>query len=227
MSALLQLLSKHKTAFTHVVDFNPAIDKLFPLDLTASNIDLSAEIIANTSLFSEYIFGKLKDSGARYAIGGYNEHRTVYSRSALFDSGEEPRRLHLGIDIWAPAGTEVFAPLAGTVHSFQNNNNFGDYGPTIILKHELEGFTFHTLYGHLSLESLSNLKVGKKINKSQRIARFGEEHVNGNWAPHLHFQLIINMENYSGDYPGVCRFSERESYLNNCPDPQLILQMLY
>ena len=28
-----------------------------------------------------------------------------------------------------------------------------------------------------------------------------------------------------GDYPGVCRYSERDKYLANCPNPDLILQL--
>ncbi|RYZ44700.1 MAG: peptidase M23, partial [Chitinophagaceae bacterium] len=46
------------------------------------------------------------------------------------------------------------------------------------------------------------------------------------WPPHLHFQIIKDMHGWKGDYPGVCRFSEKEAYLQNCPDADLILQMM-
>jgi len=80
----------------------------------------------------------------------------------------------LGIDITAIAGTEIFAPLEGSVHSFQNNSSFGDYGPTIILEHNLDGEIFYTLYGHLSLNSLDELSEGKEIKKGQKIAELGD-----------------------------------------------------
>jgi len=33
------------------------------------------------------------------------------------------------------------------------------------------------------------------------------------------------MQLKQGDYPGVCKYSEQAKYLQNCPDPDLILQM--
>ena len=60
----------------------------------------------------------------------------------------------------------------------------------------------------------------------ETIGHFGAANENGNWPPHLHFQIILNMGNYNGDYPGVCKRSEREEYLQNCPDPDIILQLM-
>ena len=137
----------------------------------------------------------------------------------------EPRRLHLGTDIWAPEGTPVYAFMGGMVHSFAYNNQYGDYGATIILSHQLEGITFYTLYGHLSLRDINYLNEGDYIIRAQEFAHFGSPQENGHWPPHLHFQIIADMELYDGDYPGVCRYSERKKYLTNCPDPDLILQL--
>jgi murein DD-endopeptidase MepM/ murein hydrolase activator NlpD len=169
----------------------------------------------------------LQEAGATYGIGGYNEHRTIYSRSAVFDAAEasEPRRLHLGTDIWGPAGTPVYAPLKATVHSFAFNDAFGDYGATLIMQHEWNSFLFHTLYGHLSLPSIQNIREGQLIERGRQIGTFGAPHENGHWPPHLHFQIIIDMQGRKGDYPGVCRFSERERFLRNSPDPELILNL--
>ncbi len=117
------------------------------------------------------------------------------------------------------------SPLDGIVHSFAFNNNDSDYGATLILTHNLDGASFHTLYGHLSLNSLKNLSEGKNIKKGEVIAEFGMRFENGNWPPHLHFQLITDMQGWKGDYPGVCKFSERQQWLDNCPDPDLVLQL--
>jgi very-short-patch-repair endonuclease len=136
---------------------------------------------------------------------------------------EGARRLHLGLDIWGPAHTAVYTPLEGTVHSFAFNDHFGDYGATLILQHEINGLIFHSLYGHLSLASITGKKEGQRFEKGEMIATFGEPQENGHWPPHLHFQLILDMQGMKGDYPGVCRFSERERYLENCPDPDLLV----
>jgi len=207
-----------------VVDFNPSTDKLLPFDFTANNTELTTEILADTNLFSLWVDKKLVESNAKYGIGGYNEHRTIYSRSGHFDTNEEPRRLHLGIDIWGPAETPIYNFYDAKVHSFHFNDNFGDYGATIILQYQLDDLTLYALYGHLSLASLTNLEEGQFIQKGKHFASFGIAEENGHWPPHLHFQLMFDMENKKGDYPGVCQFSKRDTYLHNCPDPALILQ---
>jgi murein DD-endopeptidase MepM/ murein hydrolase activator NlpD len=137
----------------------------------------------------------------------------------------EPRRLHLGTDIWGLAGTPVYAPMGGMIHSFAFNDNYGDYGATLIVLHQLDGFPFYTLYGHLSLKDIEGISTGQYVNRGQKIAHFGQPHENGHWPPHLHFQVIYDMGLYDGDYPGVCRYSERDRYLSNCPDPDVILMM--
>jgi len=155
----------------------------------------------------------------------------LYGRSELFDAGAnskgdvEPRRVHLGVDIWGEKHTPVYAPLGGMIHSFAFNHHYGDYGVTIVLLHQLEGFPFYTLYGHLSLKDIEHIKSGNYVSRGAKIARFGEPQENGHWPPHLHFQIILDMELKEGDYPGVCKFSERKKYLDNCPDPDSILQM--
>lgn len=226
MSSCKEILQRHRSEYHPVVPFDPGRDKLYPFDFTERNTTLSPEEVADTERFAAYINGTLKAHQARYGIGGYGEHRTLYARSKHFDQAEEPRRLHLGVDIWGPAGTKVMSPLDGMVHSFAFNNNDSDYGATLILTHHIEGISFHTLYGHLSLNSIKGRIEGEKIEKGEVIAEFGMRFENGNWPPHLHFQLIADIQHWKGDYPGVCRFSERQQWLANCPDPDLILQMV-
>jgi peptidoglycan LD-endopeptidase LytH len=151
------------------------------------------------------------------------------SELASAASGEPegaPRRLHLGIDIWGKPYTPVMSPCDAVIHSFAFNDDFGDYGATIILSHNLDGVTFHTLYGHLSLNSIKNLREGGNVKTGDVIGEFGIPMENGQWPPHLHFQVIDDMDDWKGDYPGVCKYSEKEMYLDNCPDPDLILGMM-
>ncbi|NTS39600.1 DUF559 domain-containing protein [Flavisolibacter sp. BT320] len=398
-STILEEVLKASAAHFHPVVPWQKCDRLLLMDFTASNIELTDDTLTNTQLFSDYVNRKLAEVGALYGIGGYNEHRKVYSRSKLFGpsptttpvvqdgakapsqwegeeerelslaeeetigyrfadpnfygmlreyalqhravpteaeailwnalktkqlahykfrrqhiidryitdfvclkkklvvevdglihqlpknaesdeqrtrrlkelgfdvirfsneevvnnlenvlqqilialeqvteeksvshlssptggQGAEPRRLHLGIDIWGKPYTKVMAPLDGIVHSFAFNNAYGDYGATIIITHQLDGISFHTLYGHLSLNSLKNLHEGDVVRKGDVFCEFGIPFENGQWPPHLHFQIIKDMQGWKGDYPGVCRFSEREQYLQNCPDADLILGMM-
>jgi peptidoglycan LD-endopeptidase LytH len=148
ITELENALIKNRPHFHPVVDFDPAKEKLFQFDFTSANTELSDLDISDTTVFSGYINNKLKNSGSKYGIGGYNENRTLYRRSKLFD-GDEQRSVHLGIDIWGPSGTTVYAALGGMVHSFAYNDDFGDYGATVILLHQLDTVSFHTLYGHL------------------------------------------------------------------------------
>lgn len=226
---LFERLQAHAHTFHKVVEFDPLKDKLKYMDFTIENSELASIDLSDTALFSDYIAQQLKKSKARYGIGGYNELRTVYARSKVFDSlklNEEPRRLHLGIDIWGEVGTPVYAPLGGMVHSFAFNKAFGDYGATIILLHQLDTLTFYTLYGHLSLDDIAKLSEYKYIVRGHVIGHFGKPEENGHWPPHLHFQVIKDIRVYKGDYPGVCKFSESQKYLDNCPNPDAILGMM-
>jgi murein DD-endopeptidase MepM/ murein hydrolase activator NlpD len=220
------IIRKHQYIFHRVVDFNPATDHLCPLDFTDKNTELTPEKMRYA--LTDYIERKIHAGNSRYGIGGYNEHRTIYSISNVFDGkqpNEEPRRLHLGVDIWGPVGTPVYAFMGGMVHSLAFNDQHGDYGATLILLHQLDGLPFYTLYGHLSLNDIKSLSAGNYVSIGQTIAHFGNQNENGHWPPHLHFQIILDMELKEGDYPGVCKYSEREKYLANCPDPDLILQL--
>lgn len=226
--SLKSILLEYQEEFVSVVPLNSLRDKLLLLDFTNSNNEITGKILADTQAFTAYINRKLIEAGTRYGIGGYGEHRTIYSQSRVFDGDskdEEPRRLHLGTDIWGKPNTPVMSPLNGIVHSFGFNNRFGDYGVTIVLSHVLNGLSFYTLYGHLSLNSIKNLSEGERINKGDVFAEFGIPAENGHWPSHLHFQIISDISDWKGDYPGVCKFSEKEKWLSNSPDPDLILQM--
>ena len=221
---LAAFVKDHRQAVGQVVDFNADTDRLYQFDLTIGNKDLDAATIADTERFSRWINEKLTANNCRFGFGGYMENRNIYAHSPLFNEGPVPRRHHLGVDIWAAAGTAVYSPLQGKVHSFNDNHNHGDYGPTIILEHDLAGLKLYSLYGHLSCKNLDALYAGMPVAVNQKIGDFGDIEENGHWPPHLHFQLMFDMEGKRGDYPGACRFSEKEKYLNNIPDPQLILK---
>lgn len=117
------------------------------------------------------------------------------------------------------------APLDGIVHSFGCHPALGDYGAVIILSHNIERISFYTLYGHLSLSSIKNLHEGNVVTRGDVFAEFGIPQENGQWPPHLHFQVMRDMQGWKGDYPGVCAFSEKDQWLQNCINPDLILDL--
>lgn len=215
-----------EAGFRPVVPFYPEEDSLFHLDLSASNEDLSEAVYSDLDKFGAYIDALRVHTGARYLVGGYAELRKIYGVSALFDASlsDEPRRFHLGVDIWGPAGTPVYAVAAGRLHSLGWNGAKGDYGGTLILAHDNGEMTWHTLYGHLSKATLTGKAKGDVFAAGDVLGALGEPPENGWWPPHLHFQVILDMQGMEGDYPGVCRYSEREAWLRNCPDPEGLLQ---
>lgn len=223
MKKELQLTSEDKVK---IIDTTIPIQDYLPITISSLNKDLSNFDISSSIAWETYIDAFLKKNKATVAFGGYLEKRDIYKRSSHFnnDSNEE-RNIHLGIDLWCKAGTKVLAVSDGEIHSFKNNKNYGDYGPTIILKHVVNTVTFFSLYGHLSLESIQDIKEGQYIKKGEVIGYLGNNDVNGDYAPHLHFQLMKDIGNYKGDYPGVCSEKDIDFYKDNCINPNLLLKL--
>ncbi len=226
MNTLEHILTNFSDGPIPILENTIPVESYVPLDLSADNTELRDFDITDPESCQSYIDNILKSKAGKVAYGGYLEVRNLYKDKSGFNQNfGEPRNIHLGIDYWATEGTEVFTPLNGVVHSFKNNSNVGDYGPTIILEHSLEDFVFYTLYGHLSLESLVGLSIGKKFEAKSVLATLGNPEINVNYAPHLHFQIIKDLQGSRGDYPGVCSKQQLDFYRNNCIDPNLLLKI--
>ena len=218
-------LKKHRKTFAPVVDADLKNEKVTFFDLSPGSLDFDRPPDAmDLEQMTELLTGLMKKDGSRVGIGRYNESRLVYT-SEHFTLDGEARTVHLGIDIFMDAGSPVYVPFDGKVHSFQKNTNPLDYGPTIILEHAVDKgrIRFFTLYGHLTEKSLEGLRAGQVIQKGKRIAWIGENSENGGWVPHLHFQIMTDMIGCEGDFPGVAPPSQWEVWLSLCPDPNLIL----
>jgi len=228
------IIQKIAHQFHPVVPFNAENEKIALLDLSPANKNFSEKNYGSTEALSDFINGERQKSGAKFLIGGYRETRNMYRRSGLFDNNlteqaslkEEPRNLHLGVDIWGDEDTPISTPLGGMVHSYAFNDNFGDYGATIILQHQVDMLNFYILYGHLALKDIANVRSGQFITRGETFAHFGGPAENGNWPPHLHMQIILDIGNFEGDYPGVCKTSEADKFFLNSPDPDSILNLL-
>lgn len=220
---LNELSTKPVRVVAPEVDF----DAYIPIDLSVANKALDSLDVGSSTALNTYINKYLQSHQKLIAFGGYLERRSLYNRSAYFSESNafEPRNIHLGIDFWCAAETAVLAAFDGVIHSYADNTNYGDYGPTVVLKHCVNNSVFYTLYGHLSRSSIKDLNKETQILKNQVIGFVGCSVVNGDYAPHLHFQLIKDIENFKGDYPGVCSEKKLGFYSQNCPDPNLILKL--
>ena len=208
-------LQNRKVAFQPMFHPGLTLANTIPIDLSSANDEFNG---LDEAALDQAIVDKIAAGNALAAVGGYLENRSVYRETELFD-GDQQRCIHVGVDVFIAVGTPIFLPLTGVVHSIANRQVSGDYGPVIIIKHELEGVEFHSLYGHLMESALQDLFEGKAIAQGEKIAEVGARPLNGNWPPHLHFQFIRDMQGKQGDYPGVARPAEIEFYQQNCPDP--------
>lgn len=225
MQSFSEFINQLTSGFSPVIGGEYKQEDFAYIDLSENNRDLLKLEVASSEAFSIFIDEYLRNRASKAAFGGYNELRTLYNRSQLFNNTEANRNIHIGLDVWVPAFSEIVSPLDGKIHSFKDNDNFGDYGPTIILEHNFSERKFFSLYGHLSRESLKNLKIGAEVKAGDKIAELGDFHENGDYAPHLHFQIMEDMRGGVGDYPGVVKKEDLNNYLKNCPDPNLLLKI--
>jgi 4-aminobutyrate aminotransferase-like enzyme/Ser/Thr protein kinase RdoA (MazF antagonist) len=197
-------------------------------DLSVGSMFLGANPSSSeTQNLSEAIFRKLKNANVSVGVGRYNEARLLYT-SPLFGASENPaderRTVHLGIDLFASPGTPIHALLDGVVHAVAVNTAPLDYGPLVILRHATgDGVEFFTLYGHLAREAFDALQPGQRVARGQPFAQIGSAHENGGWAPHLHFQIILDLLDHRSDFPGVAPASQRAVWTSLSPDPNLLL----
>ncbi len=221
-------IAANTATFAPVIDLDLRTDRCLVLDLGIGSALVSGDDRDNREPgLTQRISEMMRAEGVSTAIGRHDEPRLLYT-SPLFATGPDPedewRTIHIGLDLFADAGTPVFAPMDGVVHAFADNGARQDYGPVIVLCHVTDdGVPFFTLYGHLSRESLHGLHEGKPIARGERIGSFGAPDVNGGWTPHLHMQVITDTLGLGADFPGVARASQRRAWLSLSPDPNLIV----
>ena len=203
-------------------------NEIIPLDLSVSSKWIGHQEEFNDLDFFEYKINKLQAKNpSKIIAGGYLEPRPLYTSTdfdTIGNNGRESRTIHLGVDFWLPPQTPIHALFNGEVVVCFNNTGNKLYGGLIILKHTIKNLSFYTLYGHLSAESVSNKKVGDTIKKGNCIGYLGNREENGNWVPHLHFQILLSLLDFKNDFPGVANFIEIDVWKSICPDPNLLFK---
>ncbi|MDX2246069.1 MAG: aminotransferase class III-fold pyridoxal phosphate-dependent enzyme [Bacteroidia bacterium] len=214
--------------FAPVVSAKLSSENIHVFDFHAGSTELgNNHTFESADLFDRHLQRLLEDVGKPIGIGRYNETRPFYTTDSYLSLGNEGpvwRTVHLGIDIFLPPGEPVKAVWPGRVHSFRDNLAERDYGPTLILEHRpQDGPVFFTLYGHLSRESMKNWEVGRVVTAGEVVGQIGPRPENGNWPPHLHFQVMLDLLGYEGDFPGVVFPHQQEVWKSLCPDPSVLL----
>jgi 4-aminobutyrate aminotransferase-like enzyme/Ser/Thr protein kinase RdoA (MazF antagonist)/murein DD-endopeptidase MepM/ murein hydrolase activator NlpD len=226
--AIQAWLSAHPEELGRVVDADLSTALVFDFSPGSPELE-SPERSLEVAVMTPRLFGAMRKAGVRAGIGRYDEPRLFYATDAFATAGgERPERrtVHLAVDIFMEPGSPVFAPLPGRVHSLRDNAARLDYGPTIVLEHEPPNAPrFFTLYGHLARESLASLSPGAPVERGGRLGAIGSPPENGDWPPHVHFQIVADMLDRDGDFPGVAAPCDRSTWLSLSPDPNLILRM--
>lgn len=225
-----QWLAQNAESAEPVIPHDLHGDGSLVLDLSVSSTFLGADPeVATEAGLTQKLQAALHSVKSSVAVGRYNEVRPLYSARQFVSSQnptDERRTVHLGIDLFVAPGTAVSTPLDATIHAFADNAQPYDYGPVVILRHQGDGSTeFFTLYGHLSRESLADLRIGQQLRPGDKFAYVGTTAENGGWTPHLHFQIILDLLGSSTDFPGVAYASQRDVFTSLSPDPNLILRI--
>ncbi len=187
--------------------------------------DVLAQVsdLANPAAWSSPLQVALR---GKIGIGYYAEVRPIYLTPDFAIDHHQRRTTHLGVDVFAPAGSPIYAPLDGRLHAVAEHPAPQDYGPMLIIKHQPRpDLTFYTLYGHLAGDALARWQVGNRVRSGELLAHIGDYPRNGNWAPHLHFQLLGDMLDFGDSPPGVCSPQETAFWTSLCPDPNLVLKL--
>ncbi len=204
-------------------------ERVVPLDLSISSQWLGQSSDFNNLDWFNYQLAELqKVQPNKIIAGGYLEARPLYSADTYDktgNNGRESRCMHLGIDFWIPALTPVHAIYDAKVVVSVNDAGDKKYGGLVILSHQEGGFIFYTLYGHLSAASVKQLKIGAQLSQGDKIGEVGNPNENGNWSPHLHFQIMLSLLSYKNDFPGVAYFNEKHTWQSICPNPNLLFKL--
>lgn len=227
-AAVRDWLAARTASFAPVLGIDLRREPSLVLDLGVASPLVSGDDDGNAEpAFTARLGAAMRDAGVRVAIGRYDEPRLLYATPA-FAAGDgtvaERRTVHLGLDLFAAAGTPVHAPLDGVVHAADEHAIRLDYGGVIMLRHETDdGTAFFTLYGHLRRSSFPDLRPGQRVARGDQIAELGGPEHNGGWTPHLHFQLLCDLLGLGSDFPGVCTPGRRDVWRSVSPDPNLIV----
>ena len=162
----------------------------------------------------------MAENDSTWAISGYPEKRAELADYPL--DIRENRPWHIGVDISAPKGTKLYAPLDSVVEEVGNETERGNYGGYIVLKHDVDGCVFYTIYGHLNFEKFPQL--GASLRAGDCFGEMGDMSQNGNWFYHVHMQVLTQRGFDEGwSQRGLCSEEQLVTIHELCPNPLFLI----
>lgn len=161
--------------------------------------------------------------GVDWFYGGWMEDRSiVWSDTYLRETGNF---LHLADDFNVPAGTMVFCVADGPiVHMGTDSPLKGGWGGHIVQKIQFHGKPHALIYCHLGFMQPRDTPCD--ISKGDFIGLVGNKSENGGWGPHLHLQLVADIDDVTDwahfmdkEIDGYGKVSDIEYWAKRCPDP--------
>lgn len=108
----------------------------------------------------------------------------------VFSATMNDYRVHTGLDLAAPLGSEVYCYAAGTVEAIETDDY---YGVTVSVRHE---YGLITVYSNLAPELAEGLAVGSELAAGDVIGYVGKSLLTESAdEPHLHFEMVLNGAN--------------------------------
>ncbi len=135
----------------------------------------------------------------RFPLEGYSRGGNIWGSYNFVGNN----KYHLGEDVYANAGMEVYAIGNGKVmHAMnhpltydENNSPIRNYGGMYIIEHTLSsGEKICSLYAHLNFATFTKSE-GQDVDKGEYLGKIGTTAQNGGWSEHLHLGIL------KGEYP--------------------------
>ncbi len=124
--------------------------------------------------------------GTNVLVGGFLEKRSDLLADTYL--ADEQKFIHLGVDVWVPAGTEVaVVERARVIRIDCDTPEKHGWGTTVAV--DLTRLGIVLLYGHLAKEV--HCRPGDILEAGQIFATIGDHAENGGWYPHLHAQAML------------------------------------
>lgn len=123
-----------------------------------------------------------------FPVGGekdYSGFRITLELGGSWHQGDKWYRGHLGEDYVCISGGTLGKPVRTIAFGqvvFSGDGGKG-WGPVVVIKHQIDGRTLYSLYGHLQ-----NIRIKKNqsVSEGESIGEIGRV---SPWIPHLHFEI--------------------------------------
>ncbi len=181
----------------------------------------SKDALLDASMSSIMVDDVHKKYGLDFSYGGWMEDRSFLWKGMYL----EPlgTYIHLGIDVNAPAGTDIVVDFDAEVVKIDDDYpEEGGWGPRITLKHQEE--PMFMIYAHL--DKVIACKVGDNLKKGDIFAKVGKPPYNGNWFPHVHIQTIreeyyreLQKNDLWEELDGYGSLEDLSEHIHRFPDP--------